>query len=101
MWDRAGDGHYETYVPAERLIRIYADLDDAGNLISDAWGARPFRRVRAPAPSATQLRSVTRLQPPGCPIQAFLRTIRRLAPVTMRDSVIVTSPAARCCAPAR
>ncbi len=28
MWDGAGDGRYKTYVPSERLIRIYADLDD-------------------------------------------------------------------------
>jgi len=28
MWDRAGGGHYTTYLPSERLIRIYADLDD-------------------------------------------------------------------------
>lgn len=28
MWDRAGDGHYRTFVPCERPIRIYADLDD-------------------------------------------------------------------------
>ncbi|MBO0868169.1 MAG: hypothetical protein J2P15_06350, partial [Micromonosporaceae bacterium] len=28
MWDRAGDGHFTTYTPTERFIRIYADLDD-------------------------------------------------------------------------
>jgi hypothetical protein len=28
MWDRAGDGHFTTYVPCQHPIRIYADLDD-------------------------------------------------------------------------
>lgn len=28
MWDRAGGGEYESYVPCERLIRIFADLED-------------------------------------------------------------------------
>ena len=32
MWDRAGDRHYKTYVPCERPIRIYADLDDRDRL---------------------------------------------------------------------
>jgi len=32
MWDRAGDGHYHTYVPCEKLIRIYADLGDRDQL---------------------------------------------------------------------
>jgi hypothetical protein len=28
MWDRARDGTFLTYVPCERLIRIFADLSD-------------------------------------------------------------------------
>jgi hypothetical protein len=28
MWDRAGDGDFTTYVPGNRLIRIFADLND-------------------------------------------------------------------------
>jgi hypothetical protein len=28
MWDRAGGGEYESYLPCERLIRIFADLQD-------------------------------------------------------------------------
>lgn len=28
MWDRAGGGRYESYVPCGRLIRIFADLED-------------------------------------------------------------------------
>jgi hypothetical protein len=28
MWDRTGDGDFVTYLPDERLIRIYADFDD-------------------------------------------------------------------------
>jgi hypothetical protein len=28
MWDRAGDGRFTTYLPDQRLIRIYADLTD-------------------------------------------------------------------------
>lgn len=28
MWDRARDGQYNTYLPCDRLIRIFADLND-------------------------------------------------------------------------
>jgi hypothetical protein len=28
MWDRAGDGHFITYLRRDALIRIFADLDD-------------------------------------------------------------------------
>jgi hypothetical protein len=32
MWNKAGDGDYRTFVPCERLIRIFADLTDRDEL---------------------------------------------------------------------
>ncbi|WP_238008381.1 hypothetical protein KZZ52_23360 [Dactylosporangium sp. AC04546] len=32
MWDKAGDGHFRTFVPCERMIRIFADLADRDEL---------------------------------------------------------------------
>jgi hypothetical protein len=41
LWDRAGSGEYESYVPCERLIRIFADLQDR-----DPLGGIRLRRPR-------------------------------------------------------
>lgn len=40
MWDSAGDGHYKTYLPCQRLIRIFADLNDRDPL-GGVWLRHP------------------------------------------------------------
>jgi hypothetical protein len=41
MWESAGDGYYKTYVRCERMIRIFADIDDR-----DAEGGILLRHPR-------------------------------------------------------
>jgi hypothetical protein len=40
MWDSASDGHYKTYLPCQRLIRIFADLNDRDPL-GGVWLRHP------------------------------------------------------------
>jgi hypothetical protein len=40
MWDRSGDGDFLTYTPNERLIRVFADLDDRDPL-GGVWLRHP------------------------------------------------------------
>ncbi len=40
MWDTTGDGDFTTYLPDNRLIRIYADLEDRDSL-GGVWLRHP------------------------------------------------------------